>query len=83
MGVRIHVVPSSLTCTNSFHEHVAVDHWNYNSTLYTNAQTLGDPLTLGAQDAKSMAYSTVLGEEIMISDIGSNAYAKENLTLRQ
>ena len=53
----------------------SVDRWGYDQIIYKDSTTLGDATNLNAVDAKSTAYSTVAGTQILIRRLNLTAYA--------
>ena len=56
------------------------DNWGWNSSNYTSSSTFGDPLSFSTADAKSQAYVGTIGQQVMIDDLNSGAYAIHTYT---
>ena len=52
-----------------------VDRWGYDAAIYRDDSILGDPLNLSKNDAKSKAYSTVVGSQVLIQHLGADYWA--------
>ncbi|MBJ94051.1 MAG: hypothetical protein CMP23_06175 [Rickettsiales bacterium] len=51
------------------------ERWGWDSNYYNGTQVLGDATTLANSDAKSAAYTVVLGTQVLLRDLNSSALA--------